>query len=251
MRRIRFLHAHPLFRLTLPIDALVILSLPFAFTDLDLVISSAFYNAATGVWTLGKSTPVMLIYNYGTWPTWAAVYVSLVVLVLGLFFERERAWRRSLLFFVLAVVCGPGLLVNAYGKSHLDRPRPNDVFQPGDEAPFQRLGRFARGVDGASFPSGHASMGFIWLAPAYYFRARRLRWARRFTVLAFVHGGLLGLARVAAGGHYVSDVMWAAGADCIAAILLCIVFGLVSAARGHEEEFAYDVLGETTPVKAG
>jgi membrane-associated PAP2 superfamily phosphatase len=250
MTRQRFLRSHPMLRLTWPLFALVAVSIPFAVTDLDVRIASLFWDSQGRAWALADSAVVKFIYDYGTWPAWAAVYFCVVVFVAGQFLQPERPWRRPALFFVLAVILGPGILVNAYGKTDLGRPRPRQIEQFGGESPFQRLGHFQTGDAGASFPSGHASMGFVWLAPAFYFRARRAQWARGFLILALVHGGVLGLARMAAGGHFASDVLWSAGANCAATILLCLTFGLISAARGREDEFAQDVLGIAPPATA-
>lgn len=241
-----FNRLHTLVRLTWPLLLIVALSVPFALTDLDVRVSELFYDAESRTWTLGNSAFVTFIYDFGPYLTWMIAWLALAVLITGLFLSQERAWRRPALFFVLAVALGPGLLVNGYSKNELDRPRPRQTVPFGGDQPFQRVGHFAPEADGASFPSGHASMGFAWIAPAYYFRARRPQWSRGFVALALVHGGVLGFARIAAGGHFLSDVLWAAGANCIVAIALSLAFGLVSAARGHYDDYARDVLGKAS-----
>lgn len=61
-----------------------------------------------------------------------------------------------------------------------------------------------------SFPSGHASVGFMLSAFfLIWMRSCPLRaWAALVGALAF--GGLLGLGRMVAGDHFLSDVIWSA-----------------------------------------
>ncbi len=246
----RWLHTHPVVRLLLPVFALVIVTLPFAFSDLDLRISSHFYDAAGDKWTLSDSNVVAFLYEFATYPTTIAAYTGLGIALLSFPFPALRTWRRAALFLFLALVVGPGLLVNGVGKGMLDRARPREVVEFGGDKPFQRLWHFPAGAEGRSFPSGHASSGFLWLAPAVYYRARRPRLAIGLVALAVVHGSALGYARIAAGGHFMSDVLWAGGADYIAGVMLCLAFGYVASARGRHEDYAYDVLGRASPIDA-
>ncbi len=238
-----FQRLHPIARLSLPVAVVFVLTLPFAFTDLDLRVASVFYDAHQKVWPLADAPWVNFMYHYGTWATWAAVYASAAVFLAGFAIPIGRASRRFTLYFVLAVIVGPGLLVNTLGKGELDRPRPRSTSAFGGEQLFQRLWHFPGNAHGSSFPSGHASMGFAWLAPAIYLRARRPRVSRWLVGTALVHGAALGLARMAVGAHFLSDVCWSAGADILAAVLLCLVFGTIARARGHLHEYRLDVLG--------
>jgi membrane-associated PAP2 superfamily phosphatase len=115
---------------------------------------------------------------------------------------------------------GPGLLVNASLKEHYGRPRPRQVTEFGGSKQFHPLGEPTWDGQGKSFPSGHASMGFFWFAPAIYFWPRCRRAARGLVGLALIHGGLIGFARMAQGAHWPSDVLWSAGIVYLSAWLL-------------------------------
>jgi lipid A 4'-phosphatase len=121
---------------------------------------------------------------------------------------RRALWRRYAIFVLLSVIIGPGLLINTAFKDHWNRPRPRDVVEFGgplhyDVAPL-------RGEGGTSFPCGHCSVGFLYALGWWVWRRRRPRLAAASLAAGGVAGVALGLGRMAAGGHFLSDVLWAA-----------------------------------------
>jgi membrane-associated PAP2 superfamily phosphatase len=135
-----------------------------------------------------------------------------LILWLGSFFvDRLRSRRFLAGFLACALIVGPGLIINVVLKDHFGRPRPRQIEKFGGDLKFAPLGEPTFDSRGRSFPSGHASMGFFWFAPAIYFwsRSRRLGWG--LIGLGFIHGGLMGFARMAQGGHWLSDVIWSGG----------------------------------------
>jgi membrane-associated PAP2 superfamily phosphatase len=112
------------------------------------------------------------------------------------------------LFLALLLVIGPGLLVNLVFKDHFGRARPVQTREFGGKLSFSPLGQRAYAGIGKSFPSGHASMGAYWLGlfVFYWKRWRSLAWT--FGALGLVHGVVMGLGRMAQGGHWASDVVW-------------------------------------------
>jgi chromate transporter len=54
-------------------------------------------------------------------------------------------------------------------------------------------------------------MGFYWVGLFVYFWRERRSWAWAFGTLGMAHGVLMGLGRIAQGGHWISDVLWSAG----------------------------------------
>jgi lipid A 4'-phosphatase len=112
--------------------------------------------------------------------------------------------RRAIGFLFLALVIGPGLVVHTF-KSEWPRPRPRDA-QPFDGPyEFRRLGELAGECRrNCAFPSGHAGFGAYLLAPAFLDRRRRYLW-----LLAGMGGAFgVGFARIAVGGHWLSDVVF-------------------------------------------
>ena len=114
---------------------------------------------------------------------------------------------RAALFLVATLALGPGLLTSVILKQHWERARPIDVRQ------FDGTQRFSpwwdpRGdcPDNCSFVAGEPSGAFWTLAPAAL-APPELQPIAYGAALAFGVG--IGLLRMAAGGHFFSDVVFA------------------------------------------
>lgn len=110
---------------------------------------------------------------------------------------------RAVLFLVVTMALGPGLLVNVVLKDHSHRPRPVQTEELGGKWAFRPWYRF----DGqcgrnCSFVSGEASSAFWTLAPALLAPPP----VRPLAVgAALVFGSGVAALRMAFGGHYLSD----------------------------------------------
>ena len=80
------------------------------------------------------------------------------------------------------------------------------------------------GQEDSSFPSGHAAMGFYLMAPALVCYRRRPGLAAAFLLLGLAGGAVIGMARIVAGCHFPSDVLWAGGLIYFTALLLAAPF---------------------------
>jgi len=205
--------------------AAILLTLPFWIYDIDLAISARFYDAHTGTWPALESTFFRFVYAYGTWPGWMLVWASLPVLIGAIWLPRLREHRRLAAFSLLLFLIGPGLIVNVVFKPESGRPRPRNVVEFGGDHTYLRPGVPGDHHD-KSFPSGHAATGFVWLGFAVYFQATRPRRAAALAIIGLAHGSLLGLTRIAQGGHFLSDVLWSALFVVGSALILCFSFGL-------------------------
>jgi membrane-associated phospholipid phosphatase len=125
--------------------------------------------------------------------------------------ESLIKWRKPAFFMLFVMVMGPGVLVNGIFKEHWGRPRPRDIQQFNGPDKFVKVWVYNKTTNGKSFPSGHASMGFYVSIPFLFLRKRYKKWAWVFFILGTILGGLLGFARMSAGGHFTGDVIWAAG----------------------------------------
>jgi lipid A 4'-phosphatase len=121
--------------------------------------------------------------------------------------ERGPGWR-AIVFLVASLALGPGLLVNGVLKEVSHRPRPEQTLDFGGGWSFEPYDSFA-GQCGhnCSFVSGEAATAAWTLAPALLApppaRILTIAAALLFTLAT---GGL----RMAFGGHYFSDVLFAA-----------------------------------------
>jgi lipid A 4'-phosphatase len=172
--------------------------------------------------------------NDGTFTIILSV-ILLGLLVLGLTRKKYKALVRYTLFGLTSLILGPGLIVNVIFKEFWGRPRPSQtVLWPNSEnpenLPFYKVWdpAFLNGLDKPSFPSGHVSVTVIYIVIFYIFKHPEITAhligefkkfkIRLFTifkytglVLAFPGGLIMGFARMSAGAHHPSDVLWTFG----------------------------------------
>lgn len=126
----------------------------------------------------------------------------------------EKRTRRVLMFLLLTLALGPGLLVNEVFKAESGRARPATVQQFGGDKQFTPAfvasDQCARNC---SFVSGHAGMGFFFLAFAWALRDRRWLYYGALVGLA------VGLGRIAQGAHFLSDVLFGYAVVYLSAML--------------------------------
>ena len=115
--------------------------------------------------------------------------------------------RRAALFLIVALVLGPGLIINTALKDHWGRARPSQIVEFGGTKHFTpALLPSDQCARNCSFPAGHPAIGFYFLSFALLIPAIRPR--RLVFAGAIVAGGLLGVMRMAQGGHFLSDVVF-------------------------------------------
>lgn len=194
------------------VPALVLVALTAVFwtTNADLSLAGQFWDPAAG-WAHGDEQPWDALYHYGVVPAWVIAVPALIVWIAGIWARRLRRWWRVCAYLVLVMATGPGLLVNTVFKDHWGRPRPLDVYAfDGDRAFVPVLVKSPPG-NGNSFASGHAATAFFLFAPYFFLRRHRRGWAVFFLLLGLGYGAVMGVARMAQGAHFPSDVVWAAG----------------------------------------
>lgn len=189
--------------------AAVVATLVFAYPSLDIAAARVFFRPdPADHWPLAHELPWSTLYRAAPWITASLILGGLVVLAAGLVRSRI-AWRRHAIFPILSVIAGPGLLINAVFKDHWDRPRPREIVAFGGPLQYVRA-PLPGSESGASFPCGHCSVGFLYGAGWWIWRKRHPRAAQASLAVGVVVGLSLGLGRMAAGGHFLSDVVWSA-----------------------------------------
>jgi lipid A 4'-phosphatase len=214
------------------IPALLLLALTavFRLTDADLAAVRPFFAGCVpgdefkDRWPMIAAYPWKALYDFGIYPAWILGGGGLIVWVVSFFRPKLEPWRDPGLFYALVLFLGPGILVNGILKPYWGRPRPNALVEFGGQREFLPVWEWGRGQVESSFPSGHASMGFYLMAPAFVCFRRRRRLALAFMLLGIVAGGTIGLARVVAGGHFPSDVLWAGGFVYFLALVIAAPF---------------------------
>jgi len=204
---------------------------------LDMPIAHAFYegnNRFSGlnsslVWTARNG------FSFVFYFVCAATVVGLVVAgrpagsFLGLAFNK---W----LFLTLCLIIGPLVVSNIGFKDHWGRARPRDVIEFGGAKAFTPVFPPSDQCSyNCSFVSGEASAVYIvFFAMAFLLR----RHSRRLILLGIVLGSVAGLTRIAQGGHFLSDVVFAGVLMALTAATLQLLFDTIRTADVAERREA-------------
>jgi lipid A 4'-phosphatase len=179
------------------------------FPQLDLDLAGLFFDPAAGGFR-GSFNPVLntlrdlsrLIVTLLAAPAGLALLGKLVL-------PRRRMLipGRAAVLMIGALALGPGLVTNSILKNHWDRPRPIDVIQFGGDEHFVAWWD-PRGdcPENCSFVAGEPSGAFWTLAPAMLVPPA---WRGLATAAALAFGAGIGLVRMAGGGHFFTDVVFA------------------------------------------
>jgi membrane-associated PAP2 superfamily phosphatase len=209
----------------LPLTLLASATAIFRFTSADIAISSHYYAGPILGWPLKDAQPWKGLYDTGCWPAWVVALGGLAVVLLSLCWSRLRTWREPALFLALFLAIGPGLLVNLALKEQWGRPRPVQTKQFDGNYTFLPVGnQGSNRRECKSFPCGHASMGFYFMAPAFLLYRRRPRLAAVFLLLGLTYGGVMGYARIVQGRHFASDVIWSAAVVYFSGLAMAFVY---------------------------
>lgn len=190
-----------------------------AFRDgtLDRASMSLFFDAANPAdhWPAGGEQWSRILYHAAPIITGAIAVLSLALILFPKWFRCFTDARMAGILLLTSTALGPGLLVNSVFKDNWGRPRPRDTAHFGGSQAYVPAFVYNSKGNGKSFPCGHCSVGFVIAAPAILLTSRRARLA--LVGVATTLGLSLGIARMAAGGHFLSDVL-AAGLFTFAGI---------------------------------
>lgn len=194
--------------------------LMLAYPRIDLALSGLFYTPGIGFEIDGRpweriiyhSVEVLIIaVNAGLIGLWL-VSLSTGRRLLGL-------TGRKLMFLLCLLILLPGLFVNQVLKENWGRARPQDITEFGGGSrftpPFVMTDQ-----EGGSFCSGHVAAATYLVAVAALLFGARSRWV----VATLLYAALIGWVRIAAGGHFFSDVVTSAFLMLLGYLLLHRLF---------------------------
>ena len=188
----------------------VLLAAAIIFTvwpGLDLWVSNYFY-VGNGLFPANDIWIVKGIYHLTPWLGRLIFFVAVTVVLIAIFFQDKvsrRHWRRSSAI-VAVVILGVGFLVHSVLKDGMGRPRPRDVQEFAGVTTYMPVFQPSSFCQtNCSFVSGHAAVGFSLMAFGMFgIRKRRQFWMGCSLLL----GTSIGLARIAQGGHFLSDIVF-------------------------------------------
>ncbi len=212
----------------------LLLTIPFWLWDIDIFLQRMFF--VDGEWS--NHSFWLFLYDYGPAPAMIISVLAMLLWFIATFTGYQRCNRRIFAFIALLMIFGPGLVVNALFKEYWGRPRPRQTIEFGGQrehvpplvmgefVAMEGNGKMLESSRGAvewdilrnmyslkgkynSFPNGHASAGFFMMFPYFIYRHRN-----RIVAFAWLLGGscfgfLMGVGRMAQGGHFASDTLWA------------------------------------------
>lgn len=173
--------------------------------SIDLALVDPFYEPGVGfqareVWWI--KIIYMIVARF-----WVLALLFTVLLLAGIVPRFRSRWahqRKALIYLLVALVIGPGLIVNSGLKNHWGRPRPVQLARYGGNARFTpALVPSHQCPHNCAFASGHAAAAFFPMAG--YWLTRRRRWL----VGGIAFGLLVGYIRIAMGAHFLSDIVFA------------------------------------------
>lgn len=186
------------------VAAIVFLSKP----DLDLMAAGAFYKG--GGEFFGQSDLwIIVLRNLFIIFFWACVALAIA----GLVITRKPGTRwlgfaaPHWLFLAICLGVGPGLVANIMFKDQWGRARPKQVVEFGGSKTFTPPILFSRQCPrNCSFVSGEASSTYVpFFAAAVLLPQAAVPLVVTGTVMGLAAGGV----RMAQGGHFLSDVIFA------------------------------------------
>jgi lipid A 4'-phosphatase len=177
------------------------------FPQLDIVAARWF--SPTEGFPLQHEPSLILLREANTWIVVLLVVPAIVAATIKFLFPHSRMLVRGRTFVLLVstLILGPWLLTNVVLKDNSGRPRPRDVVELGGPERFLPWWNFTGPCQkNCSFVAGEPS-GAAWtFAPA---ALTPPAWRPVAYAGAMAFTGIVGVKRMAFGGHFLSDVVFA------------------------------------------
>ncbi|HEY2529531.1 MAG TPA: phosphatase PAP2 family protein [Xanthobacteraceae bacterium] len=176
---------------------------------LDLDISALFFDPLTHMFRVNAQLWVQHAREAARWLIALIAAPAFLAIIGKLLWPHRRMLieGRAALFLVATLALGPGIVTNTILKDHWGRSRPIDVTALGGTDRFVPWWD-PRGdcPNNCSFIAGEPSGAFWTMAPAAFAPPQ---WRLLAYGCALFFGGAIGVLRVAGGGHFFTDVVFA------------------------------------------
>jgi lipid A 4'-phosphatase len=178
-------------------------------TGTDLACAGAFYRlgGANEGWIHARELPWAVLYDYGELPGLFLLAAAAALYAGAWMGKVPSRYKSCCLVIILTVALGPGLLVNGILKNYWGRPRPIEISAFGGPLHYQKAWVIGVPGGGKSFTCGHCSMAFSLASVAAFYPYHPV-----LSIVALTggigYGIVMGIARMAQGGHFPTDVLW-------------------------------------------
>ncbi len=192
--------------------------------QLDLKITSFFYDAQTKNFPISSITWAKIAREAAMWVTWALVLPAIVAFVVKLAWPVRPLLMsgRKMAFLLITILLSAIVLNNMIFKSYWGRPRPVAVTEFNGPLEFKPWwDPSGKCPHNCSFFSGEGGTAFWTYAPA---ALAPPQWRPLAYVAATVFGTVTSVLRMSFGGHFFTDVATAA---LVTFIVIWIAFGYI------------------------
>jgi lipid A 4'-phosphatase len=176
------------------------------FPNYDIIVSHYFYDVHNG-FLYANLFIVNAIFKFI--PILSSTLVTALVFGIAIkyfLYGKKEAIKSNLIFLLLALTLGPGLVINGVLKENFGRARPSQVTEFGGTKTFYPAAHYSNEcTNNCSFSSGHAAIGFYFTALAMIMP---LQYQTLTFFLGFLFGSLVGFGRILQGGHFFSDIVF-------------------------------------------
>jgi len=176
---------------------------------LDLAVSTPFYDPQIHDFPLNGHVWTQYARNAARGLITLLILPAGIALLGRILFPRRPMLIKcqAVLFLIGTLAVGPGLIANTLLKDHWGRARPIDVTEFGGTSRFTAWWD-PRGdcPNNCSFIAGEPAGGFWTLAPA---ALAPPQWRVLAYGAALAFGSAVGVLRIAGGGHFFTDVVFA------------------------------------------
>jgi lipid A 4'-phosphatase len=194
------------------------------YAHLDVDLSAMFFDPNTHRFVINKQPWEQHTRDAARWLI-ALISLPAFVAICGKVILPHRPMLmsgRGALFVVMTLALGPGLVANTLFKDHSARSRPFDVTEFGGADHFTAWWDPSGPCpNNCSFIAGEPSGAFWTLAPASL-APPQLRLLAYAAALTF--GSTIGVVRIAGGGHFFTDVVFA---GVFMYLVMWTVYGLI------------------------
>ena len=177
------------------------------FPQIDIWVADLFYNEGDRFY-LNTNYSLPGYIHDSIRPFVIFLAFSLISLLISSFITKKVFFgftRKKIIYLILALAIGPGLIVNTVFKDQWGRARPRQVEEFGGSKTFTPAFIMSDQCErNCSFTSGDPSVGFYFFAFAFAFSDRR----KLFYSVAMSSGVIVGMTRVVQGAHFFSDVIF-------------------------------------------